>query len=123
MNNTACANSIASFDFKKHAKVINKISDLITRCFNEKKVDYISINNSYRASWTNKYNGSWHLKGGGGGGGGGVHHDFFVKLGFEIAVDQQTRTVTEYLRGSRTATAKRCPRGSHLHIWSILGSI
>ena len=27
------------------------------------------------------------VKGGGGGGGGGVHPDFFVKLGFEIAVD------------------------------------
>ena len=59
---------IASFDFKKlytnlpHAKVIIKISDLITRCFNEKKVDYISINNSYRASWTNKCDGSWHFK-------------------------------------------------------------
>ena len=26
----------------------------------------------------------------GGGGGGGVHPDFFVKLDFEIAVDQQT---------------------------------
>ena len=67
LNNTACANSIASFDFKKlyinlPLKVIIKISDLITRCFNEKKVDYISINNSYRASWTNKCNGSWRLK-------------------------------------------------------------
>ena len=29
--------------------------------------------------------------GGGGGGGGGVHPDYFVKLDFEIAVDQQTR--------------------------------
>ena len=27
----------------------------------------------------------------GGGGGGGVHPDYFVKLDFEIAVDQQTR--------------------------------
>ena len=26
-----------------------------------------------------------------GGGGGGVHPDYFVKLDFEIAVDQQTR--------------------------------
>ena len=31
----------------------------------------------------------------GGGGGGGVHPDFFVKLGFDIAVDQQTRTSDE----------------------------
>ena len=30
-----------------------------------------------------------HVKGGGGGG--GVHPDYFVKLDFEIAVDQQTR--------------------------------
>ena len=29
--------------------------------------------------------------GGGGGGGGGVHPDYFVKLDFEIAVDQQTK--------------------------------
>ena len=29
--------------------------------------------------------------GGGGGGGGGGHPDFFVKLDFEIAVEQQTR--------------------------------
>ena len=29
--------------------------------------------------------------GGGGLGGGGVHPDYFVKLDFEIAVDQQTR--------------------------------
>ena len=27
----------------------------------------------------------------GGGGGGGVHPDYFVKLDFEIAVDQQTK--------------------------------
>ena len=64
------------------------------------------------------------LRGGGGGGGGGNGY-FFVKLDFEIAVDQQTKTrpVTELLRGSRTPTAKRCPRGSHAHIWSKLGRI
>ena len=31
------------------------------------------------------------LRGGGGGGGGGGHTDYFVKLDFVIAVDQQTR--------------------------------
>ena len=31
------------------------------------------------------------LRGGGGGGGGGGHPDYFVKLDFEIAVDQKTR--------------------------------
>ena len=41
LNNATYANTIASFDFKKlytnlpHDKVISKISDLITRCFNE----------------------------------------------------------------------------------------
>ena len=39
-----------------------KKEEYITRCFNEKEVNYISINNSYRASWTNNCNGSWHLK-------------------------------------------------------------
>ena len=38
-----------------------------------------------------KYTGARFVKGGGGGGGGGVHPDYFVKLDFEIAVDQQTR--------------------------------
>ena len=57
------------------------------------------------------------------GGGGGVHPDYFVKLDFEIAVDQQTRPVTELLRGFRTPGDHRCPRDSHAHIWSICGPI
>ena len=58
-----------------------------------------------------RYNGDFaHLRGGGGGGGGGVHPDYFVKLDFEIAVDQQNR-------GFRTPGTHRCPRDSHAHIW------
>ena len=57
---------------------------------------------------------------GGGGGGGGVHPDFFVKIDLEIAIDQQTKAVTELLRGSRTPGAHRCPRDSHAHFWSKL---
>ena len=34
-----------------------------------------------------------------GGGGGGVHPDFFVKLDFEIAVDQQTRAHDQTFEG------------------------
>ena len=59
---------------------------------------------------------------GGGGGGGGVHPDYFVKLDFEIAVDQETLgPLTELLRGFRTPCDHRCPRDSHAHIWSICG--
>ena len=32
-------------------------------------------------------------------GGGGVHHDYFVKLDFEIAVDQQTRAYDRTFEG------------------------
>ena len=46
-----------------------------------------------------------------------------MKLDFEIAVDQQTRAVTELLRGFRTPGDHRCPRDSHAHIWSICGPI
>ena len=48
-------------------------------------------------------------------GGGGVHPDYFVKLDFEIAVDQ-LGPVTELLRGFRTPGDHRCPRDSHAHI-------
>ena len=68
LNNSAKANSIASFDFKKlytnlpHDKVINKISDLIIRCFKEKKVDYIVVNKYFKASWSSKKKANWALK-------------------------------------------------------------
>ena len=44
------------------------------------------------------------------------HGVFFVKLDFEIAVDQQTRTSDPTFGGFH-----RCPRGSHAHIWSNFG--
>ena len=56
-------------------------------------------------------------------GGGGVHPDYFVKLDFEIAVDQQTRARDRTLRGFRSPGDNRCPRDSHAHIWSIYGPI
>ena len=40
-----------------------------------------------------------HCKVKGGGGGGGVHPDYFVKLDFEIAVDQQTRARDQTFEG------------------------
>ena len=39
------------------------------------------------------------MGGGGGGGGGGDHPDFFVKLNFEIAVDQKTRARDQTFEG------------------------
>ena len=50
----------------------------------------------------------------------GVHPDFFVKLDFEIAVDQQTRARTF---GGGGVPDSGCPRDSHAHIWSIFGPI
>ena len=55
------------------------------------------------------------------GGGGGVHPVFFVKLDFEIAVDQQPKAHDETFWG--VPGAHRCPRDSHALIWSIFGSI
>ena len=54
-------------------------------------------------------------------GGGVVHPDFFVKLDFEIAVDQQTRAhyQTFGIWRFRIPGAHRYPRDSHAHIWSI----
>ena len=54
------------------------------------------------------------------GGGGGVHPDYFVKLDFEIAVDQQTRARDRTFEG---VPDSGCPRDSHAHIWSICGPI
>ena len=61
--------------------------------------------------------------GGGGGGGGGVNLIFFVKLDFEIAVDQQTKAHDCTFEGFQTPGAHWCPRDSHALIWSIFGSI
>ena len=46
-----------------------------------------------------------------------------MKLDFEIAVDQQTKTGDPTFGGSRTLTTHRCPRGSHTHVWSQFGPI
>ena len=56
-------------------------------------------------------------------GGWGVHPRFFVKLVFEIANDQQTRTHDQTFEVSRTPPAHQCPRCSHAHSWSIFGAI
>ena len=47
----------------------------------------------------------------GGGGGGGVHPDFFVKLGFEIAVDQQTKTSDRTFEGVPDPNHQTVPAG------------
>ena len=47
----------------------------------------------------------------GGGGGGGVHPDFFVKLGFDIAVDQQTRTSDRTFEGVPDPNRQTVPAG------------
>ena len=51
----------------------------------------------------------------------GVHPDFFVKLDFEIAVDQETKAHDQNCEGFRTPSAHQCPRDSHALIWSIFG--
>ena len=43
--------------------------------------------------------------------GGGVHPDFFVKLGFEITVDQQTRTSDRTFEGVPDPNRQMVPAG------------
>ena len=50
----------------------------------------------------------------------GVRPDYFVKLDFEIAVDQQTRARDPIFEG---VLDSGCLRDSHAHIWSICGPI
>ena len=45
------------------------------------------------------------------GGGGGVHPDFFVKLDFEIAVDQQTRARDQTFEGVLDSGCPPVPAG------------
>ena len=67
LNNSA--RSVYSFDFKNvytnlhHGTVIEKINDLLERCFKDKKAEFICINKSYFASWSSaaKKN-CWTLK-------------------------------------------------------------
>ena len=47
-------------------------------------------------------------------GGGGFIPIFFVKLDFEIAVDQQSRARDQTFEG---VPDSGCPRDSHAHIW------
>ena len=50
--------------------------------------------------------------GGGGGGGGGQWVFFFVKLDFEIAVDQQTRTSDQTFEGVPDPNRQTVPSGA-----------
>ena len=52
-----------------------------------------------------------HHLGGGGGGGGGANGYFFVKLDFEIAVDQQTRTSDRTFEGVPDPNRQTVPAG------------
>ena len=67
LNNMRYARSVSSFDFKKlytnlpNDKVIEKITDLVNRSFLDKKVEYISVNDKYKASWSAKKKGKWSL--------------------------------------------------------------
>ena len=68
LNNCRLAKSINSFDFKKlytnipHDKVIEKVSDLIKRCFDEKKVKYINVSANFKASWSDDSKLKWSLQ-------------------------------------------------------------
>ena len=68
LNNCRLAKSVNSFDFKKlytnipHDKVIEKISMLIKRCFEDKKVKYINVSTNFKASWSDKERLKWSLE-------------------------------------------------------------
>ena len=53
----------------------------------------------------------YDLRGGGGGGGGGAQPDFFVKLDFKIAVDQQTRAHDQTFEGVPDSGCPPVPAG------------
>ena len=67
LNNMRYARSVSSFDLKKlytnlpNDKVIEKITDLVNRSFLDKKVEYINVNDKYKASWSAKKKGKWSL--------------------------------------------------------------
>ena len=60
LNHTFHGRSIMSFDFKKlytnlpHDKVIEKLSAIIKRCFEEKKLEFINVSKQLNASWSSK---------------------------------------------------------------------
>ena len=68
LNNCRLAKSINSFDFKQlytnipHDKVIEKVSDLIKRCFDEKKVKYTNVSANFKASWSDDSKLKWSLQ-------------------------------------------------------------
>ena len=57
--------SVYSFDFKKlytnlpHDKLIEKLSSLVKLCFKEKKLDFISINDQFKARWSGVNKTKW----------------------------------------------------------------
>ena len=65
LNNSFSARSIHSFDFKKlytnipHVKVIDNLSDLLKRCFEIKKVNYINVSPKYKATWSDNQKAKW----------------------------------------------------------------
>ena len=56
-------------------------------------------------------------------GAGGGHPDLFVKLVFEIAVVQLTRTHYETFEGVLDPNRPPVPQCGHAHIWSYFGPI
>ena len=56
-----------SFDFKKlytnlpHDKVIEKLTYLIKLCFKEKKLDFININDQFKARWSGVNKTKWYF--------------------------------------------------------------
>ena len=67
LNNVRYSRSVSSFEFKKlytnlsNDKVKEKIIDLVNRSFLDKKVEYINVNDKYKASWSAKKKGKWSL--------------------------------------------------------------
>ena len=65
LNNACSAKSVYSFDFKKlytnlpHDKLIEKLSSLVKLCFKEKKLDFISINDQFKARWSGVNKTKW----------------------------------------------------------------
>ena len=68
LNHAQHASSISSFDFKKlytnlpYTQVTDKISELIKRCYDEKKLEYINVSDNYIARWSIKIKRKWSFK-------------------------------------------------------------
>ena len=65
LNRSRSANTVTSFDFKKlytnlpHDQVIDRISLLIKKCFEDRGVQYIKISDSFKANWTSVLKHKW----------------------------------------------------------------